>query len=145
MALAWRRESLPRWDEHKQRIVGGAPAGVFVVAGSAPGSALPGDWWRVEDDGRVVAFGWMDYSWGDAEILLAVDPASQTAGVGTFVLDRLEEEAGARGLNYMYNVVPAAHPDKDGLRRWLLRRGFSGSLEGDLFRRTVHVRTPDPS
>ncbi|MEZ5285778.1 MAG: GNAT family N-acetyltransferase [Vicinamibacterales bacterium] len=139
MALSWHRESLPQWDADKQRIVGGAPAGVFTVADSAPGAALPGDWWRVEDGGTVVGYGWMDYSWGDAEVLLAVDASRQHAGVGTFVLDRLEEEAASRGLNYLYNVIPATHPDKDALRRWLLRRGFVGSVEGDLFKRTVHT------
>jgi len=57
MALSWDRESLPQWDADKQRIVGGAPAGVFTVADSAPGAALPGDWWRVEDGGTVVGYG----------------------------------------------------------------------------------------
>lgn len=138
MALIWLRETLPRWDEPKQRIIGGQPPGVFVVGASAPGTALPGDWWRVEDDGQVTGYGWMDYSWGDAEVLLAVDPARQGHGVGTFILDRLDEEAASRGLNYLYNVIPEGHADKDGLRRWLLQRGFVGSIEGDLFKRTVH-------
>lgn len=124
------------WDADKQRIIGRTP-GVFAIAASAAGAVLPGDWWRVEDDGRVVGYGWMDYSWGDAEILLAVDADTQSRGVGTFILDRLDEEAAQRGLNYLYNVIPAQHPDKNGLKRWLLGRGFVGANEGDLFRRTV--------
>jgi N-acetylglutamate synthase-like GNAT family acetyltransferase len=140
MGLAWRREALARWDQDKQRIIGAAPQGVFAVTQSPPGTALPGDWWHVEDDGKVVGYGWMDYSWGDAEVLLAVADARQSSGVGTFILDRLEEEAAARGLNYMYNVIPPTHADKGGLRRWLLRRGFEGSVDGDLFKRTVHQR-----
>ena len=140
MALAWVRESLALWNADKQRIVGGAPAGVFAVSASAPGAVLPGDWWRVEDDGRVIGYGWMDYSWGDAEVLLAVEPGSQSRGVGTFILDRLDEEAGVRGLNYLYNVIPAQHPDKSALKRWLLQRGFVGAKEGDLFKRTVQSR-----
>ena len=104
-----------------------------------------GDWWRVEDDGRVIGYGWMDYSWGDAEVLLAVDPASQSQGVGTFILDRLDEEGAARGLNYLYNVIPAQHPDKSGLKRWLLQRGFAGAKDGDLFKRTVQSRKPTAS
>jgi N-acetylglutamate synthase-like GNAT family acetyltransferase len=142
MALKWVREPLAQWDANKQRILGGAPAGVFALSSSAPGDVLPGDWWRVEDDGRVVGYGWMDYSWGDAEVLLAVDGDGQSRGVGTFILDRLDEEAAARGLNYLYNVIPAHHPDKPALKRWLLRRGFFGAKEGDLFKRTVQSRKP---
>jgi GNAT superfamily N-acetyltransferase len=143
MALTWIRESRAVWDENKQRIIGGAP-GVFAVAASAPGTVLPGDWWRVDDDGRTVGYGWMDYSWGDAEVLLAVDAAGQSRGVGTFVLDRLDEEAAARGLNYLYNVIPAGHPDPSALKRWLLQRGFAGSKDGDLFKRTVQARRHPP-
>jgi N-acetylglutamate synthase-like GNAT family acetyltransferase len=142
MPLLWLREPLARWDADKQRIIGSAPD-VFAVSSSTPGTLLPGDWWRVEDDGRVVGYGWMDYSWGDAEILLAVDSASQSQGVGTFVLDRLDEEAVARGLNYLYNVIPAQHPDKSALKRWLLQRGFVGAKQGDLFKRTVQSRKHD--
>jgi GNAT superfamily N-acetyltransferase len=112
---------------------------VFALTGDSK-TVLPGDWWRVDDDGVVVGYGWIDYSWGDAEVLLAVDPARQSNGVGTFILDRLDEEAAARGLNYLYNVIPAAHPDKPALKRWLLQRGFTGSLEGTLFKRAVHPR-----
>ena len=143
MALTWHREPLATWDTPKEHIVGGAPAGVFAVAASAPGAVLPGDWWRVEDDGRIVGYGWMDYSWGDAEVLLAVESGDRARGVGTFILDRLDEEAAARGLNYLYNVIPAAHPDKDALKRWLLQRGFAGAKDGDLFKRTVHSRRHD--
>lgn len=139
MPLVWIREPTARWDADKQRIIGAAP-GVFQVASSDPGIVLPGDWWRVEDAGRIVGYGWMDYSWGDAEVLLAVESGAQARGVGTFILDRLDEEAAARGLNYLYNVIPAQHPDKDGLKRWLLQRGFVGAKDGDLFKRTVQAK-----
>ena len=141
MSLTWVREHSAVWDVDKQRIVGGAP-GIFSISSAAPGSVLPGDWWRVEDDGRVVGYGWMDYSWGDAEVLLAVAADGRARGVGTFILDRLDQEAADRGLNYLYNVIPAAHPDKSGLKRWLLQRGFAGAKEGDLFKRTVQARKP---
>ena len=142
MALTWIREATALWDADKQRILGDGSDGMFAVAASAPGAVLPGDWWRVEDDGRVVGYGWMDYSWGDAEVLLAVASTSQAHGIGTFILDRLDEEAAQRGLNYLYNVIPAQHHDKGRLKRWLLRRGFVGAKEGELFKRTVHSRKP---
>jgi GNAT superfamily N-acetyltransferase len=136
MPLVWRRESPANWDADKQRIIGGAPQGTFALPVD-PTTLLPGDWWRVEDAGVVVGYGWMDYSWGDAEILLAVDPARQATGIGTFIVDRLNDEAAARGLNYLYNVIPPAHPDQPGLKRWLLHRGFAGPVEGTLFKRAV--------
>jgi N-acetylglutamate synthase-like GNAT family acetyltransferase len=138
--LAWSRESPPLWDADKARIIGGAPAGVFSLGPFKAGDVVPGDWWRVEDDRRVVGYGWMDHSWGDAEILLAVDPAGQRGGVGTFILDRLEDEAAGRGINYLYNVVPDAHPNRAWLEHWLRRRGFVASQEGGLLKRTVQSR-----
>ena len=140
MALSWSHESPAIWNEDKQRIIGGAPPGVFSLGPFRTGDVVPGDWWHVEEAGRVVGYGWMDHSWGDAEVLLAVDPARQAGGVGTFILDRLEDEAAGRGINYLYNVVPDAHPDKPGLTRWLQRRGFTASHEGGLLRRAVRPR-----
>jgi len=140
MPLRWVREEPPVWDDDKGRVVGGAPPGVFSLGPFAPGEVVPGDWWHVERDGRVVGYGWMDHSWGDAEILLAVAPADQDAGVGTYILDRLEDEAARQGINYLYNVVPERHPDKDGLTRWLLRRGFVASHDDGLLKRKVQSK-----
>ena len=55
-------------------------------------------------------------------------------------LDRLEDEAAARGINYLYNVIPDAHPDQSGLKIWLMRRAFVPSQEGGLLKRAVHHR-----
>jgi GNAT superfamily N-acetyltransferase len=138
MAFAWVRESPPLWDADKRRIVGDVPSSVFAFGPFRDGQVVPGDWWRAEDEGRVVGYGWMDHAWGDAEILLAVDASAQRGGAGTFILDRLEDEAADRGINYLYNVVPEAHPRRDWLDRWLQRRGFSASQEGGLLKRAVH-------
>ena len=140
MTLAWFHEHPARWDRTKANILGAAPKGVFDFSGYGPGDLLPGEWWRAEESGAVVGFGWMDATWGDAEILLAVDPAKQTSGVGTFILDRLEGEARARGLNHLYNVVPAAHPDPEGLRRFLEKRRFTPSEDGRVLRRVVRAQ-----
>lgn len=133
MGRSWVHEQLPRWDDDKQRIAGG-----LVDAGH--GEVVAGDWWRVEDEGRTLGYGWMDVSWGDAEILLAVDPEHRRAGVGTFILDQLDAEAARRGLRYLYNVVPADHPDPQGLTAWLQARGFLPAAEdGALLRRRVRA------
>lgn len=57
-------------------------------------------------DGAVLGYGRLDIGWGgDAQILLAVEPTRQEEGVGSFVLARLEDEAAARGIDYVYNTI----------------------------------------
>lgn len=136
MTLSWIRERNAVWNADKARIVGRAPAGIFDTRyGSlAEGQLVPGEWWHVEDDGRVVAYGWLDVNWGDAEILLATEHEAQGRGVGTFVLKHLELEARARGLNYMYNVVRPTHPEGEAVTAWLVKRGFETASDGRLLR-----------
>jgi GNAT superfamily N-acetyltransferase len=141
MKLEWIEERPPTWDEGKERIVGEAPAGIFALGPFSPGDLLAGEWWRVEDAGRVVAYGWMDTVWGDAEVLVAVDPSEHGRGIGAFVFDQLEREAAERGLSYMHNVVRPTHPDAAEVTAWLERRGFKASSDG-LLRRRVRVSSP---
>ena len=113
--------------------------------------ALPGDWWAARTpDGVVVGYGWLDATWGgDAEILLAVDAAAQQQGVGSFVLARLEDEAAARGLNYVYNTVRDTHPQRDDLHDWLAVRGYRGGTSDTTLRKRVGAdrqrRRPRPA
>ena len=139
MALEWLRENPPHWDRHKAAIVGNAPPGVFDLGEHADGELISCDWWRVEEAGEVLGYGWMDVVWGDGEILLAVDPAHRKRGIGSFILDHLEHEAVSHGLNYLYNVVPSGHPDVEGVTRWLRERGFEPSGQGRLLRRGVRA------
>ena len=92
------------------------------------------------EDGAVVGYGWMDATWGDAEILLVVDPARQKRGAGGFILENLEREAARHGLNYMYNVVPPTHPDREGITKWLSSRGFVRSHDDESLRRRVRAQ-----
>jgi GNAT superfamily N-acetyltransferase len=135
MSLEWIHENPPRWDRQKAAIVGGSPRGIFELGDYAEGDLIPGEWWRVEEDGSVLGYGWMDSTWGDAEILLVVRADRQKQGVGTFVLDHLEKEALARGLNYLYNVVRPTHPDGEAVTGWLKSRKFEESSDGLLKRR----------
>ena len=57
----------------------------------------------------VFGYGRLDDTWGDAEILVLVEPERRGSGVGAFILDHLEQEAAERHLNYIYNVVPHGH------------------------------------
>jgi GNAT superfamily N-acetyltransferase len=138
--LSWIAERPSRWDADKERVVGSAGAERFgekTVAAWRTAEVLPGDWWHVESDGRVVGYGWMDVTWGDAEILVAVDASERGKGVGTFILDRLEAEARSRGLNYLQNVVAVTHPEGDAVQRWLEGRRFVRDDDGRLRRSVV--------
>lgn len=135
--LIWVHEEDPRWDDDRERVFSTVPASVFPSITRTSGERLSSDWWRVERDRRVVGYGWLDDVWGDAEILLAVDEGARREGVGAFVMGRLEEEAAARGLNYVVNVVRDTHPDKAAVTAWLEGRGFSPAEDGRLRKRVA--------
>lgn len=139
MSLKWTREEHPVWDADKEHIVGGSPAGAFDLSRyPRGGGSLPGEWWRAELDGAVVGYGWMDVVWGDGEILLAVEPASQRRGVGAFILSMLGMEAAVRGLARVVNVVRASHPQRAQVSAWLQGQGFV--TEHDSERLARHVK-----
>jgi N-acetylglutamate synthase-like GNAT family acetyltransferase len=138
--LNWVKDDDPRWDADRERVFGTVPDGVFRAESRTPGERLTSDWWRVEADGRVVGYGWLDDVWGDAEILLAVDASARGTGAGAFALARLEEEAADRGLNYVVNVVRDTHPERDAVTAWFVAHGFAGTDDGRLRKR---VGDPD--
>jgi len=141
--LTWVREESPVWDADKVRVIGGAPEGAFVLD-FEDGEERPGDWWVARNaDADVLGYGRLDTTWGgDAEILLAVAPDCQGVGVGTFILDRLDEEAAARDLNYVHNRI-RDHEQRDLVHDWLVVRGFRGPIDGDLRRRVGVTRQRD--
>lgn len=140
MALTWNAERPAHWDADKARIVGDAPTGAFDTRyrNLKVGDVVPGDWWRVEENGAVLGYGWLDVSFGDAEILLATAPSAQKKGVGAFVLDHLDAEARARGLNYLTNIVRPSHPQAKQVTAFLEKRGFKASEDGRLVRPVKH-------
>ncbi|WP_134765217.1 GNAT family N-acetyltransferase [Nocardioides sp. 1609] len=133
--LVWTREENPVWNADKQRVIGGAPEGTFTLS-FADGDALPGDWWAARtSDGTVVGFGRIDLTWGgDAEILLAVDPERQGEGIGSSILQHLEDEVVSQGVNYVHNRI-SDHPRRDFVHDWLVVRGFRGPVDSDLRKR----------
>ena len=130
--LRWVKDDDPRWDADRERVFATIGTDVFPGLARHIGDQLPSDWWRVEDGGRVVAYGWLDDVWGNAEILLAVDEAARGTGAGAFALARLEDEAAARGLNYVVNVVRDTHPERTAVTDWFLAHGFTGTDDGRL-------------
>jgi N-acetylglutamate synthase-like GNAT family acetyltransferase len=138
--LTWVRDDDPRWDADRERVFATVPDGVFRAEARTAGERLSSDWWRVEADGRVVGYGWLDDVWGDAEILLAVEQSARGTGAGAFALAHLEAEAATRGLNYVVNVVRDTHPDRAAVTAWFLAHGFTGTDDGRLRKR---VGNPD--
>jgi GNAT superfamily N-acetyltransferase len=118
-------------------VVSGAPKGSLDLDEWQIGNLLPGDWFRVEADGAVVGYGWLDAVWGDAEIHLVVDPQAQNLGAGSFILDQLADAARSRGLLYLFNAIPFNHPDPEKIRAWLGARGFVPDEDGRILRRMV--------
>ena len=134
MALTWTKENSPRWDADKQRVLGPAELAAAGLAAPAPGEPVANEWWRVTDGHGVAGYGWLDSEWGDARITFVVAPGCRGRGVGAFILEHLEGEAAARGLNYIYNVVPETHPDGAWIRNWLSTHGFHEASRGQLRR-----------
>lgn len=134
--MEWTKETPSYWDDDKKDIIGGAAPGTFKTQSFEDGEMLPGEWWRVQDQGKTLGYGWMDITWGDAEVLLAVRSDQQSRGVGSFIMDHLENEARNHGLNYMYNQVNSAHPDYVGVTQWLEKRNFKESSDG-LLKRSI--------
>jgi N-acetylglutamate synthase-like GNAT family acetyltransferase len=135
--LTWVKDDDPRWDADRERVFASVPEGVFRAEPRTSGERLSSDWWRVQDGDRVVGYGWLDDVWGDAEILLAVEQSARGTGAGAFALARLEEEAAARGLNYVLNVVRDTHPDRIAVTEWFLAHGFTGTEDGRLRKRVT--------
>jgi GNAT superfamily N-acetyltransferase len=133
--LQWIREDAPCWDADKQRLFGEAELAATALNPPAPGALVADEWWHVADAaGVIVGYGWLDSEWGDAEVTFIVAPDRRGEGVGGFIIDHLEAEAAARGLNYIYNVVPATSPNPEWVTAWLVGQGFVAG-DGDLRRR----------
>ena len=140
LELAWRAEPTPCWDAGKAAAFSPAGPTVHGLGNPEEGDALGDAWWRVETAaGEVAGYGRLDDTWGDAEVLAAVVPAFRGRGVGAWAMDRLADEAAARSLNYVYNVVPVGHPDREAVASWLGVQGFDARDSGEL-RRRVTIR-----
>ena len=137
--LQWIREDAPRWDADKRRLFGEAELAATALNPPAAGAPVADEWWHVADAaGVIVGYGWLDSEWGDAEVTFLVAPGRRGERVGEFIIDHLEAEAAARGLNYIYNVVPVTSPNPEWVTAWLVGQGFVVG-DGDLRRRVAYA------
>lgn len=133
--LRWIKEDAPHWDADKQRIFGPSELAATGLTRPADGAPVADEWWHVADEsGEIVGYGWLDTEWGDAEVTFIVAAGRRGQGIGEFIVDRLVAEAAARGLNYIYNVVPATSPNPGWVTAWLIEHDFVTG-DGDLRRR----------
>ena len=140
--LTWVREDAPRWDADKDRLFGDLELASVGLSRPELGAPIADEWWKATDPaGVVVGYGWLDNEWGDAEITFMVAAGYRGAGVGDFIVANLEREAAQRGLNYIYNTVPATHPDLAWITGWLVGHGFADAGGGEL-RRRVRAAVP---
>ncbi len=138
MSFTWQKDDDPRWDADRTRLFDESGLASVGMTRPADGAPVADEWWRATDEsGELVGYGWLDSEWGDAQISFFVAPDRRGAGVGAFILDKLEDEARRRGLNHIYNVVPDSHPDRRWMTHWLTLHGFRDSGRGELRR---HVR-----
>lgn len=144
MNLQWVSEPGACWNMDRERIVGKAADGIFDARYRElrVGAPVPGEWWRVEADNKVVGYGWLEVVWGDAEILMATATDVRGQGVGSFIVSNLIAETHRRGLNYVYNTVRHTHPDARTVMRWLEKRGFAANTDGSLVRRIANAKPP---
>ena len=56
--MDWVRENPPHWDEAKASVIDGGPPGAFHLPEYQTGDLLPGEWWRVEENGDMLGYGW---------------------------------------------------------------------------------------
>lgn len=130
MSLTWIRESIPTWDADKARVLCASPQ---VLDPTWIGARLlPGAWWRIELEGEVVAYAWLDAVWGDGRAGVVVDPLHRGQGIGRELLEGVCAEATRAGLAY----VSLGAPDADGLVAWLATRGFKPDGKGHFVVRT---------
>ena len=143
----WTAEPTPVWDATKADAFSPAGPGPHGLGAPADGDALGDAWWQVTTaDGAIAGYGRLDDTWGDAEVLVAVVPAFRGHGVGSWAMNKLADEAAARSLNYVYNVVPVGDPDREAVTRWLGAQGFDARDTGELRRRvTIRAATTAPS
>ncbi|MCM0625132.1 GNAT family N-acetyltransferase [Lysinibacillus sp. OL1_EC] len=113
------------WNIEKETIVAEAGEGTFDNSNSELGTLLNQEWWKLIDDNeRLIGFGWVDYENDDFEISVAVTKEYQGLGLGSFILVELEHIAKEKGFNETVAIVKESNQESDKMIKWLYKKGY---------------------
>ena len=141
-SLTWVKDDDPRWDADRERVFATVGPGVFPGRAASRGSGCPVTGGGSRTTAGSSATAGSTTSGATRRSCSRSRRAARGTGAGAFALARLEEEAAARGLNYVVNVVRDTHPDRDAVTAWFLAHGFTGTDDGRL-RKQVGDRARD--
>jgi GNAT superfamily N-acetyltransferase len=114
------------WDTEKEIIFAEVSDGTFDNLNNLElGSQLNQEWWKLIDDNeRVLGFGWINYENGDFEISLVVDTNHQGEGLGSFIIEKLEAIALEKGFNEVVAIVKKTNPNSEEMIDWLYKKSY---------------------
>ncbi|MFE4354013.1 GNAT family N-acetyltransferase [Peribacillus butanolivorans] len=128
------KEENPIWDIEKENIVGKVEGGTFNLDNLEVGTQLHQEWWKlIDDNDRVLGFGWINYENGDFEISLAVHKDYQGSGSGSIIIEGLESIAKEKGFNKTVAIVKKTNPNSLKMIKWLYQKKYMAywmGLEG---------------
>ncbi|GAA0337262.1 hypothetical protein GCM10008967_29430 [Bacillus carboniphilus] len=95
------------WDTEKEIIFAEVADGTFDNLNNLElGLQLNQEWWKLIDENeKVLGFGWVNYENDDFEISLVVDTNHQGEGLGSFIIEKLEAIALEKGFNKIVAIV----------------------------------------
>ncbi|WP_158231574.1 GNAT family N-acetyltransferase [Sporosarcina sp. P18a] len=114
------------WDTEKENIFAEIAEGTFEdLSNLELGTPLYQEWWKlIDENGRILGYGWVSYRNDDFEISLVVDTKHQGVGLGSFIMDKLEAIAVEKGFNEIVAIVKNTNPNSEVMIKWLFKKGY---------------------
>ena len=114
------------WDIAKETIIGKVEEGTFEFYNLELGSKLNQEWWKLVDDNeRVLGFGWINYAHDEFEISLAVDEDSRGDGLGSFIVEEFERIAKEKGFNETLAIIKHSNHNSLKMVEWFYQKGYA--------------------
>lgn len=119
------------WDIEKETIFEKIEKGTFEFCNLEIGSKLEQGWWKLVDENeRVLGFGWINYKNDDFEISLAVNEDSRGTGFGSFIVKELEGIAKEQGFNETAAIIKQSNPNSSKMVEWFYQKDYAVFLPG---------------